>query len=406
MMAYLNIGRKVFFDDRVIRKEVHSHFPYYSTSYGYNDEIRIPISQQDVCTLPAESYIYIEGETTGIAAGVTGFVDSNGILALFSEIRYEICGIEIDRSRNPGITSSMKNYISFSENEHENTEHTGWDPFTATPNQNIVSGTKFNACIPLKYILGFAEDYQNILINVKQELILRRSNHDKNLFFLSAASDTAKVDIKKIIWKVPYVYMSDNEKIKILKHIQHDSSIEIAFRSWDLYEYPILPTNSKKEIWNIKTSTNMEKPRYLIFGFQTGRCDDVTKMFSKFDHSSFRNIKVFLNSEFFPYESLEIDFLTNKYTVLFEMFSKFRNSYYENNSLNSGMRMELFKEYSPLVVIDCSKQNEYLKSGTVDVKVEIESNDNFNNKTTLYCLILHDRIATYSPLSNIVKILI
>jgi len=42
----------------------------------------------------------------------------------------------------------------------------------------------------------------------------------------------------------------------------------MSFRSWDLYEYPLLPYTTKHS-WAIKTATKLEKARYFIFALQT-----------------------------------------------------------------------------------------------------------------------------------------
>ena len=47
--------------------DVYKRQPYASTRYGNNDEIRIPIQQQDIFTLPAESFLYIEDEVKRVA---------------------------------------------------------------------------------------------------------------------------------------------------------------------------------------------------------------------------------------------------------------------------------------------------------------------------------------------------
>jgi len=41
-------------------------------------------------------------------------------------------------------------------------------------------------------------------------------------------------------------------------------------------------------------------------------------------------------------------------------------------------------------VIDCSWQNESIKSGTVDVRLDFECKENVPANTTAYCLIIHD----------------
>ncbi|KAK9680973.1 hypothetical protein QE152_g38686 [Popillia japonica] len=41
---------------------------------------------------------------------------NNGLALLFEEIRYELAGTVIDRNKNPGITSTLKSYVSFTSN--------------------------------------------------------------------------------------------------------------------------------------------------------------------------------------------------------------------------------------------------------------------------------------------------
>jgi len=64
MTNILNIENKPIFDDRIIKIETHTYNPFANTTFGYSDEIRIPIQQQDLYTLPHESFLYIEGNMT------------------------------------------------------------------------------------------------------------------------------------------------------------------------------------------------------------------------------------------------------------------------------------------------------------------------------------------------------
>jgi hypothetical protein len=40
----------------------------------------------------------------------------------------------------------------------------------------------------------------------------------------------------------------------------------------------------------------------------------------------------------------------------------------------------------------------------VDIRIEFETSVNIPDKTTAYCLILHDRIAKYIPIKNITSL--
>lgn len=89
------------------------------------------------------------------------------------------------------------------------------------------------------------------------------------------------------------------------------------------------------------------------------------------------------------------------------MYTKFRAAYYllEENELAEPMLDRLaFKELAPLIVIDCSHQNDSIRSSPVDIRVEFETDENIPANTSLYALLLHDRIVTYKPLSGEVTI--
>jgi len=93
--------------------------------------------------------------------------------------------------------------------------------------------------------------------------------------------------------------------------------------------------------------------------------------------------------------------ITNKQFALLYMDSHFQSENYSKEEEPLLSRSE-FLNYAPLAIINCSKQSELLKTGTVEVRLEFESSENFPAGTTAYCLILHDRIVDFSPLSGIV----
>jgi len=62
MTDILNIKNEPIFDDRIVKIETHTYSPFANTTFGYSDEIRIPIQQQDLYTLPYESFLYVEGK--------------------------------------------------------------------------------------------------------------------------------------------------------------------------------------------------------------------------------------------------------------------------------------------------------------------------------------------------------
>lgn len=400
-MTVLTITDLPQFDNSIESYEIHNYSPY-TNSFKENDEIRIPIHQQDIYILPSASFIYIEGYASVFSKDDSGKITkknvhftNNSILFLFQDIRYEINGIEIDRVKNLGITSTMKFYVSMNEGESKYAALWNWNM-----DGKINSDGFFSAVIPLNKILGFADDYNKIVMNCKHELVLTRSNTNVNSILMTT-KDSIDVHIDRIQWRMPHIKVSDQVRISLLKCLEKDKTLQIAFRNWDLYEYPLLPKTTK-HTWAVKTSSQLEKPRYVIFGLQTNRKNSKTLDCSVFDHCNLTNVTLFLNSQYYPYDSLNLKFNEDKYAILYETYAKFRQSFY-NLPIDPLLDLQNFKSKAPFFIIDCSKQNENLKTGPVDVRLEIESLTDFPDNTTAYCLIINDRLVEYKPLSNIIR---
>ncbi|XP_024874032.1 uncharacterized protein LOC112456000 [Temnothorax curvispinosus] len=251
MTNILNIGGEPIFDDSVVKIETPT---------------RIPIQQQDLYTLLCESFLYVEGRLVikrRNDESVTTLAN-NCVAFMFDEIRYELNGVEIDRNRNVGITSTIKNYVSLSYNDSQLMRNAGWDVTSS-----ILEGY-FNFCVPFKLLLGYCEDY-------------------------------------KRVWRMSHVTLNEVNKLSMLRALESGRYLSVSFRSWDLYEYPMLQSTTKHS-WAIKTATQLEKPRYVIFALQTGRKNIMSQNVSVFDACNLTNVKLYLNSEFYPYDDMNLDF--------------------------------------------------------------------------------------------------
>ncbi|CAH2000674.1 unnamed protein product [Acanthoscelides obtectus] len=111
--------------------EYHTHQPYINANFDCNDEIRIAIQELDTFTLPSQSYLYLEGTTLTKADGSPAenfkFVNT-AFSFLFQEIRYELNGVVVDSVRNVGLTSTLKGYLSYNQNESTKLQNAGWYP--------------------------------------------------------------------------------------------------------------------------------------------------------------------------------------------------------------------------------------------------------------------------------------
>lgn len=403
-MDPLKVDQRPVTDERISKIEYHSHRPY-TASYKNGDEVRILIQNQDLYVKPSDSFLIVDIEVKKTAAnyGADFWIYSNGFMFLFDDIRYEINGVEIDRCKNVGMTTLMKGLTTWKMYKNE-----GWIA------QELVKDVAFKGIfeksnghlqlsICLNELFGFCEDYKRLVLNARHELIIKIAQDFSRVGNVVVGEE---FHVRNIELHMPNYYLNDREKIQMLKILDSGKYLTMPFRSWELFEMPHMAKTTKFN-WSIKTSSSMERPRYVIFGMQTGRNKPKNKDSSLFDHCKLRNFKLYLNSESYPYESLNLDFSKQHAAVLYKMYLDFKRSYYGSDDQgDSYIGGFTFWTHAPLVYIDVSRQNESIKSSAIDVKLEFELHANVPDDTRAFCLLIHDRIVEYSPLTNITRHLV
>jgi len=100
---------------------------------------------------------------------------------------------------------------------------------------------------------------------------------------------------------------------------------------------------------------------------------------------------------------MNLDFGKNRWAVLYDTYARFCKTYLGYEYLEPSLTVSNFLRHGPFVILDASRQIESIKTGTVDVRLEFETKENVPANTTAYCLIIHDRVIQYNPLTNIVR---
>ncbi|CAG9822787.1 unnamed protein product [Phaedon cochleariae] len=353
-------------DHSLMSLHEHTYKPYGSPSFKNSDEIRIAVNFQDLILDISESYIYIEGKFTPNDATKTCYLSNNALAFLFDEIRYEMGGEQVCMVRKPGITTTMKSMISYGESNMKFLETIGWGLDGGKQVLLDKASNVFSGKLPLKYLMGFAEDYCRGILNIKQELILIIARSFKNSYIGEVDAD---VEINKIEWKIRHVMPSDKQKLKLLTRLNRSSTakVKIAYRMWDLYELPTI-RETASDIWAVKTTNSLERPRYIIIGFQnTDNTDNRSEDITQFTHAGVSNIRLYLNSEVYPYERWNLDFDKKLDAVAYYAYDNFQRSYYGKDMSEPMMSIEEFRK-NPLFIIDCNHQPDAMKSSTVDIK--------------------------------------
>lgn len=393
----LQVKHPVIEEDKIISQQYHTYTPY-TTSYNNNDEIRITIQSQDLYVLPSNSYLLIEFTTARrvvpeVADNVIKFTH-NFIAHLFSEMRYELNGFEIDRCRQPGTTSFMKCMVACRSEDSQ-----AYHLFADGGGVEVKYGN-YAVLLPLRFIFGFCDDFKKVIMNCKHELIITRNRSDINAYV--SPQNVVTFRVNKIHWKVQHITLSDIAKLSMLKSINRNDDLPIEFRSWELYELPTLPESTRHN-WSVKTTTQLSKPRFVIVGFQWNRNYKVENDISIFDHSNISDVKLYLNNERYPYDNLNLNFESENYLELYHIFIGIQHAYYGKSNTYKPIETS-YNEFKtrPFFVFDCTKSDESIKKGMVDIRIEIQTRLNFKVNTSAFCVVIHDNLIRYSPFTSIV----
>lgn len=318
----LQVKNKIVQVNDITNQQYHTYTPY-STTFNNSDEIRITIQSQDLYVLPSDSYLLMEftvkRKDKKALEGNEGKFTYMFLPYMFSEMRYELNGVEIDKCKKPGLTSLMKTMASCKQDDKI--------PFELLVQHSCtpIGEQTYQMILPLKFIFGFCDDYNKIILNSKHELILLRCRSNVNMY--EAQEDALDFNVDKIQWKMPHISLSDHAKLNMLKTISRNDDLPLAYRSWDLYELPLIPQTTR-HTWSVKTTNQVNKPRYVIVGFQTNRDQNIKSDASRLDNCNISNIKLYLNNERYPYDDLCLDFQKKMYQELYLMYSKIQDSYY------------------------------------------------------------------------------
>ena len=437
MADILQITEDIPVDDSIYDYEYKEYNPITGTDFN-RGSIVITIESQDIYTHPAESFLNIEGELINdngnryIQNDKVALIN-NGIMYLFSDVRYHLASHEIEVLQNPGHATTMLGMLKYPDDftKSQGLNQT-WVPDTdnGTPvianngfkiRQNYIINMpegndnkgNFNFKIPLKHFLGFCEDYKKILYGMQQILTLTRTRNDNAILkgqnaAGNAVVDDGKVNIKRISWFMPHVIPSDAYRLQLDKIIERKEKIPVGYRMLQCDNLPV-PVGVGTFTWRLGVKSSPDIPRFIIVGFQTEKHNDQTKNPAIFDHCQVRNIYVTLNAKRYPDTDYENNFTINKFSRIYGDAALFRKKFYNMDELisNSGINPENYKNLFPLFVFDVTKQSEKLKTSVSDIHIKASFNgDNPQADTIAYAVIISDRLFHFvsdgSKITNIV----
>ena len=429
----LNILDQITYDNSI---ESFNYIDYTPQSQSNLDQrgtpIHIDINASDNYLIPSKSYLLIKGQlvrndnNNPFAADAQITLVNNAMMYLFSEISYRVGGTDMERIRHPGQATSMLSYLSqpddyntssalkscWSKDTTNNANSSEFSPSVAAPlagyipaknpqyNQGFAvrQGLLMNAnpcgsfsfIIPFNHLFDFGDN--KVMHNVKHLLTLtRNSTDDLAIHKANGVVPNGKINLTNITWRVPYITVETATKMELWKIIESKQIIPIAFPARSC-ESTIVP-QTRSFSWKANGNTGIEKPRWIIVGFQSDKNRTKEQNPAVFDHLNLTNAYVTLNGEKYPRYDIANNFATNDYSVLYEMFDSFKREFYGFNSFVGGTQVNFatFKSLCPIIAFDVRHQSKKIKTTVVDIQFNFTFSDVVPADTTAYSIIISDR---------------
>ena len=195
MNNMLNITEKPEINESISEYEFHSYEPTTGTDLNRPGEIRL---SKELFTHPSESYLVFDGKlvkNADDAAYVNADIitlTNNAMMHLFSNIKYQLSGQEIESLFHPGQATTMLGLLKFPDDFQTSTglnqlwyKYSDTDASIAGNNQNdrfkirhgyIIQkpdpkGT-FSFRVPLKHVFGFCDDYVKVVYGLNINSLL------------------------------------------------------------------------------------------------------------------------------------------------------------------------------------------------------------------------------------------
>jgi hypothetical protein len=416
--AIFSIDEAIQVDDSIQRYEVHGYSPEVGTNINSTGEIRINITTKDTITHPYDSYLLIEGRlmkvtddgTTSYADADTVTLANNGLMYLFSNIKYGLSDREIENINYVGQATTMLGLLKYSRG-YARTQ--GLNQLLYKDMADVLTDTNlgfkirheyiikaptakgtFSFAIPLKHIFRFCEDYDNVVYGATHRLTLNRQS-DNDAIVRKTDAGAGKVTLTKLEWMMPLVKPSDEVKLPFYKKIESKPTLEVTYNARQCFTNTV-PQNDSFS-WTLPSMSANNFPKYIIVGFQTDRRNSQTKNSSVFNHCNVTSIRVWLNTSSYPVVDYKLSFPNNQFSRAYRDVATLSAKMFGLNELITECNITTteYKGLYPLFVFDVSRREENIILSSVDLRIEATFSENVAANTHAYALVISDKMCSF-----------
>ena len=183
--------------------------------------------------------------------------------------------------------------------------------------------------IKMSDLFGFVNGLEKIIYGLGFKLILKRNNNDRALFRVNAnpgaVANDGNIEIRDISWCVPSIDPSNDNRIIVQKGLSKKNNVDFSYYERKTF-YKNVP-NATNFLFDLGMESGMERPQYIIVGFEISNVNEQTHDASTFDIMNVTECYCKIGSEFYPEDRMNNNYGTNNYNEAFKEIVSFNKVY-------------------------------------------------------------------------------
>ena len=297
-----------------------------ATMNTINTNINIILNWEENHLNLRDSYLEIEFVVSDDAGGV--FANDANIrlvnycmMALFSSIKLETSGgrtIENIDHYHPNLL--MYKLLTSTDNEYESgfVKSQGNRDSQLKGDHIAAQRGHMYMMIKMSDLFGFVNDLEKIIYGLGFKLILKRYRVNANP---GAVANDSNIEIRDISWCVPSIDPSNDKRIIVQKGLSKKNNVDFSHYERKTF-YKNVP-NATNFLFDLGMESGMERPQYIIVGFENNNVNEQTHDASTFDVMNVTECYCKIGSEFNPEDRMNINYGSNNYNEAFKEIVSF-----------------------------------------------------------------------------------
>lgn len=400
---YLNLGEKPLEDDSISKME------FYETKLSdptTDTNPRLIVDYTDQWVLPCEAYLQLTGKivknnNTDYGAGDNIAFVNNGPLHMFDRAIYKIDNQTVEIIEKPGTATLITSLVDYSDDyagamgEQLMIAKDAGDNDTAAANTGFgirKTHKKFDLCIPLSHIFGFAKDVKKVFYGMTHEVEFIKAATSNNAVMRANDVDAGKVTFTGISLWMPRVTPSPSAQSKLLKFMNSKNTVEAPFKQIKYFDKAY--DNMTDITWDITQFNKTDRPRHVFLTFQLrNKENDQEGNNGVFDPCAVADISLTVNGDIHPRVPYAINFTDKKIGRPFRDLLNYRGV---DNQYDSGMlitKSDFLTRY-PVYHFDLEKMPEMLNdsASTLQLRARLNAGGNYR----VHAVVLADRDMSFT----------